>query len=210
MKPARSSAWPRRSLSAAAASQRTCIGVGQGVSGAPDQTFASYGAAFDIATKWTSGASHRRGIGCRCNWLPASRSTTTCRCWSPPQAASFYTSIRTFEQRLQITRVARPCRSAASGHRATVLGRRVRLDCGRRSRCASAPSRRSELEAACGRLERAERAARRAAQYRNGGWRWIPEAGLDVIVDLPASLLDAGRTSGPQKWRWPRNRRSSA
>jgi NodT family efflux transporter outer membrane factor (OMF) lipoprotein len=173
------------------------FGVGQSVSDAPDQTFASYGAAFDIAWEMDFWGKYRRGIeAADANYFASIAQYDDVQVLVAAQAASFYTSIRTFEQRLHITQenAALQKRSLEITERLFSSGNEAELD------VQQAKSLYLGTIATIPELESGLRQAQNALNVLLGrppgpvpemaaGREQIPEAGLDVIVDLPASLL---------------------
>ena len=173
------------------------FGVGQNASDAPDHSFGSYGAAFDIAWEMDFWGKYRRGIeAADANYFASIAQYDDVQVLVAAQAASLYTSIRTFEQRLHIAQenAALQKRSLEITERLFTSGNESELDVQQaKSLYLGTIATIPELESApAPGAERAERAARPAAGAGagdGGGREQIPEAGLDVIVDMPADLL---------------------
>jgi multidrug efflux system outer membrane protein len=172
------------------------IRVGQSSSDEPDQSFASYGAAFDIAWEMDFWGKYRRAIeAADANYFASIAQYDDVQVLVAAQAASFYTSIRTFEQRLRITHenAALQQRSLEITERLFSSGNESELDVQQaKSLYLGTIATIPELE---GGLRQAQSALNALLGRPPGpvpemvAGEQIPEAGLEVIVDLPASLL---------------------
>lgn len=170
--------------------------IGESVDDAPDQSFASYGAAFDIAWEMDFWGKYRRGIeAADANYFASIAQYDDVQVLVAAQAASLYTSIRTIEQRLRITQdnAALQKRSLEITERLYSSGNESELD------VQQAKSLYLGTIATIPELESGLRQAQNALNTLLGrppgpvpemaAGAQIPEAGLEVIVDLPASLL---------------------
>ena len=163
----------------------------------PTTSFGSYGAAFDIAWEMDFWGKYRRGIeAADASYFASIAQYDDVQVLVAAQAASLYTSIRTFEQRLRIAHenAALQKRSLEITERLFASGNESELD------VQQAKSLYLGTIATIPELESALRQAQNALNVLLGrppgpmpemaaGREQIPEAGLDVIVDMPAELL---------------------
>ena len=171
--------------------------VGQDTSDAPSQSYGSYGAAFDVAWEMDFWGKFRRGIeAADASYFATIAQYDDVQVLVAAQAASFYTSIRTIEQRLRIAHenAALQKRSLEITERLFASGNESELD------VQQAKTLYLGTIATIPELEGALRQAQNALGILLGrppgplpematGRELIPEAGLEVIVDMPADLL---------------------
>ena len=171
--------------------------VGQDASDVPSQSYNSYGAAFDIAWEMDFWGKFRRGIEASdAAYFASVAQYDDVQVLVAAQAASFYATIRTFEQRLRIAHenAALQQRSLEITERLFKSGNESELD------VQQAKSLYLGTLATIPDLESALRQAQNALSILLGrppgplpematGYEHIPEAGLEVIVEMPADLL---------------------
>ena len=171
--------------------------VGQDASDVPSQSYNSYGAAFDIAWEMDFWGKFRRGIEASdAAYFASVAQYDDVQVLVAAQAASFYATIRTFEQRLRIAHenAALQQRSLEITERLFKSGNESELD------VQQARSLYLGTLATIPDLESALRQAQNALSILLGrppgplpematGYEHIPEAGLEVIVEMPADLL---------------------
>jgi NodT family efflux transporter outer membrane factor (OMF) lipoprotein len=171
--------------------------VGQDASGRPGQAFGSYGAAFDIAWEMDFWGRFRRGIeAADAAYFASIAQYDDVQVLVAAQAASLYASIRTFELRLRIAHenAALQKRSLEITERLFASGNESELD------VQQAKSLYLGTLSTIPELEGAVRQAQNALNVLLGrppgplpemtaGREQIPQAGLEVIVEMPADLL---------------------
>ena len=171
--------------------------VGQDTSNGPSSSFGTYGAAFDIAWEMDFWGKYRRGIeAADAGYFASIAQFDDVQVLVAAQAASLYASIRTIELRLRIAHenAALQQRSLEITERLFASGNESELDVQQaKSLYLGTIATIPELEGA---LRQAENALNVLLGRPPGsipemavGRERIPEAGLDVIVDMPAELL---------------------
>ena len=171
--------------------------VGQDTSGEPSRSFGSYGAAFDIAWEMDFWGRFRRGIeAADAGYFASIAQYDDVQVLVAAQAASFYASIRTFEQRLRIAHenALLQKRSLEITEQLFRSGNESELDVQQaKSLYLGTISTIPELESA---LRQAQNALSVLLGRPPGplpelaaGREQIPDAGLEVIVEMPAELL---------------------
>ena len=171
--------------------------VGQDTSNGPSSSFGTYGAAFDIAWEMDFWGKYRRGIeAADAGYFASIAQFDDVQVLVAAQAASLYATIRTIELRLRIAHenAALQQRSLEITERLFASGNESELDVQQaKSLYLGTIATIPELEGA---LRQAENALNVLLGRPPGpvpemavGRERIPEAGLDVIVDMPAELL---------------------
>jgi NodT family efflux transporter outer membrane factor (OMF) lipoprotein len=171
--------------------------VGQDTSDGPSSSFGTYGATFDIAWEMDFWGKYRRGIeAADASYFASIAQFDDVQVLVAAQAASFYASIRTIELRLRIAHdnAALQKRSLEITERLFASGNESELDVQQaKSLYLGTIATIPELEGA---LRQTENALNALLGRPPGpipemaaGRERIPEAGLDVIVDMPAELL---------------------
>jgi outer membrane protein, multidrug efflux system len=171
--------------------------VGQDADTSPASSFASYGAALDIAWEMDFWGKYRRGIeAADASYFASIAQYDDVQVLVAAQAASFYASIRTFETRLHITQenAALQKRSLEITERLFTSGNESELDVQQaRSLYLGTIATVPELEGA---LRQVQTALNVLLGRPPGpvpematGQEQIPQAALAVIVDMPADLL---------------------
>ncbi len=171
--------------------------VGQETSGGPDRSFASVGAAFDIAWEMDFWGRFRRGIeAADAAYYASIAQYDDVQVLVAAQAASFYTSIRTIELRLRIAHenALLQKRSLEITERLFASGNESELDVQQaKSLYLGTLSTIPDLESA---LRQAQNALNVLLGRPPGplpemaaGRERIPDTSIEVIVDMPAELL---------------------
>ena len=171
--------------------------VGQDDSDVPSQSYNSYGAAFDVAWEMDFWGKFRRGIeAADASYFASIAQYDDVQVLVAAQAASTYATIRTFELRLRIAHenAALQKRSLEITEKLFASGNESELDVQQaKSLYLGTISTIPDLEAT---LRQAQNALSILLGRPPGplpemdaGREKIPQAGLDVIVEMPADLL---------------------
>ena len=190
--------------------------VGQDTSDGPSSSFASYGAAFDIAWEMDFWGKFRRGIeAADASYFASIAQYDDVQVLVAAQAASLYASIRTIELRLRIAHenAALQKRSLEITERLFASGNESELDVQQAKSLylgtlATIPELEGGLRQAQNALERAAGPAARAAARK-----WRPGANRSPRPDSTSSstcrpsCCGAGPTCAPPRCSWPRSRR---